>query len=156
MKNQVFRNAMGRFTTGVTVITTRVGDQPYGMTANAFMSVSMDPQLICVSIDNHANILEKIETTELFAVNILSEEQLDISMHFADQVTKDQDIHFYTMNDFPVIKDSLASIICVLDRTIQVGDHTLFIGKVTDIHLTDGSPLTFFGGKYVLKCNFHV
>lgn len=148
MDNREFRNAMGRFATGVTVITTNDGKDVHGMTANAFMSVSLDPKLITISIDNNANMLSKIKDSGQFGVSFLSDEQQDISMHFAGQKAKGEAIQFDEIGGVPAIKDSLASVVCDVDQTIVVGDHTLFIGKVRDLKLSDGYPLTFFCGKY--------
>ncbi|KKE77695.1 flavin reductase [Bacilli bacterium] len=148
MDDREFRHAMGRFATGVTVITTNDGENVHGMTANAFMSVSLDPKLITISIDNHANMLGKIKESGQFGVNFLSDEQQDISMHFAGQKAKDGGIEFDEIEGIPAIKDSLASVVCDVDQTIVVGDHTLFIGKVRDFKLTEGDPLIFFCGKY--------
>ncbi|PAV28923.1 flavin reductase [Virgibacillus profundi] len=139
---------MGKFATGVTVITTKVGTEVRGMTANAFMSVSMDPKLITVSIDNNANMLKKIKKSGKFAVNVLSDQQQAISMHFAGQKIAKKEINFDFKNEIPVIKNALASIVCDVDRTYVVGDHTLIIGKVLELDMKDGDPLTFYGGKY--------
>ncbi|MFD2132522.1 flavin reductase family protein [Pseudogracilibacillus auburnensis] len=148
MDDRMFRNAMGKFATGVTVITSKVGDDIHGMTANAFMSVSLNPKLITVSIDNRANMLDQIKQSNQFGVNILSESQQDISMHFAGQTKEDREINFGFIQEIPVIKDSLVSIVCDVDTSYVVGDHTLFIGKVIDIASTEGEPLTFYCGKY--------
>lgn len=88
MDSREFRNAMGRFATGVTVITTNDGTDAHGMTANAFMSISLEPKLITISIDNHANMLKKIKASGQYAVNFLSDQQQDISMNFAGQKKK--------------------------------------------------------------------
>lgn len=148
MNSREFRNAMGRFATGVTVITTNDGEDVHGMTANAFMSISLDPKLITISIDNNANMLGKIMASGQYGVNFLSDEQQDISMHFAGQKEKEEAIDFDEIEGVPAIKGSLASVVCDVDQTIIVGDHTLFIGKVLDLKLSDGNPLTFFCGKY--------
>lgn len=148
MDDRVFRNTMGKFATGVTVITTKVGEDVHGMTANAFMSVSLDPKLITISIDNRANMLDKIRNSGKFAVSMLGEEQQDVSMHFAGQKERDGGVQFDLINNVPIVRDSLASIVCDVHDTHVVGDHTLFIGKVFDINLRDGIPLTFYQGKY--------
>lgn len=148
MESRAFRDAMGRFATGVTVITTKANKEVHGMTANAFMSVSLDPKLITVSIDNRANMLKKINCSGKFAVNVLSDLQQDISMHFAGQAKKYDEIPFALFHDVPIIQGSLASVVCEVDRTFVVGDHTLFIGSVVDALLTEGNPLTFYDGKY--------
>ncbi|WP_271401000.1 flavin reductase family protein [Salinicoccus roseus] len=157
MDSREFRNAMGRFATGVTVITSSDGKENYGMTANAFMSVSLEPKLITISIDNKANILDKIKTSGQFAVSFLSDEQQDISMHFAGQKKKEGPIDFDEIEGVPTIRGSLASVVCDVDQSIVVGDHTIFIGKVLDLKLSEGQPLTFFCGRYgKYQENIHV
>lgn len=148
MDDRTFRNAMGRFATGVTVITTKTADEIHGMTANAFMSVSLNPKLITVSVDNRAKMHHKIKESKRFAVNILSDRQQDISMHFAGQTNEDRAIDFGFMHEMPVIKGSLASVVCDLESSYAAGDHTLFIGKVMDIEFAEGDPLLFYRGKY--------
>lgn len=148
MDDRLFRNAMGKFATGVTVITTEADDVVHGMTANAFMSVSLDPKLVVISISHKARMLEKITTSKRFVVNILSDEQKDLSMHFAGQVREDLIVNFETINNMPTIKDSLANIVCNVKTSYIEGDHTLFIGEVTDLVINDGEPLTYFEGKY--------
>ncbi|HIV74385.1 MAG TPA: flavin reductase family protein [Candidatus Pseudogracilibacillus intestinigallinarum] len=148
MDDREFRNAMGKFATGVTVITTEVDGEPHGMTANAFMSVSLHPKLIMISIDNRANMLDKIKEANKFAVNILADHQKDLSMHFAGQTKDEREIDFQYIENIPVLDGTLASIACDVDNSYVVGDHTLFVGKVLDIKQTDGNPLTFFTGKY--------
>jgi flavin reductase (DIM6/NTAB) family NADH-FMN oxidoreductase RutF len=150
MDDRVFRNAMGRFATGVTVITTKSDHEVHGMTANAFMSVSLDPKLISVSVDEKAQMHEKIKQSGKFAVSILSEEQKDISMHFAGQIKADKEIDFDVIGDVPVIKNSLVTVVCNVYSSHKAGDHTLYVGEVIDIVLKDGKPLTFFEGKYGL------
>ena len=86
MDDRQFRQAMGKFATGVTVITTEVEGEVHGMTANAFMSVSLEPKLVVISIGERAQMLKKIKTSKKFAVNILSGEQQDYSMIFAGQL----------------------------------------------------------------------
>ncbi|HLR62828.1 MAG TPA: flavin reductase family protein [Lentibacillus sp.] len=148
MDDRAFRNTMGKFATGVTVVTTKTEENVHGMTANAFMSVSMNPKLITISVDNRATMLDKIHHSGRFAVSILGEEQQDISMHFAGQKEKDDGVEFDLINDMPIVRDSLATVVCDVYDSYVVGDHTLFIGKVLEINLRDGRPLTFYQGQY--------
>lgn len=148
MNDRIFRNAMGSFATGVTVITTEWQEKTHGMTANAFMSVSLNPKLVVISIDEHAHMLEKIKQSKKFAVNILSEDQQELSMHFAGQKTTDQHVPFDQLGSLPVIDGALAQVTCEVVGEHVEGDHTLFIGKVTNIHLEDNTPLIFYQGKY--------
>lgn len=148
MEDKVFRQAMGRFATGVTVITTKVGEEIHGMTANAFMSISLDPKLVTISVDNNASMLEKINKSGKYAVSFLSAEQQNISMHFAGQKKEENPIDFELISDMPVIENALTTVVCDVDQAIEVGDHTLFIGKVQDIQVREGEPLLFYCGKY--------
>lgn len=148
MDDREFRNAMGKFPTGVTVITTEVDNEVHGMTANAFMSVSLNPKLVVVSIGEKAQVLEKIKKTNKYAVNILSADQQELSMMFAGQIKEREDVIFDRLSDLPVIKGALAQITCEVVNVHIEGDHSLIIGKVTDIHLEDHDPLLYFNGKY--------
>src|SRR5690625_2516705 len=143
-----YRKAMGKFATGVTVITTNDDNGAHGMTANAFMSVSLDPKLVTISIGNQANMLSKIRASGQYAISFLSDQQQDISMHFAGQKRKKNGIDFGYIQGVPVIKEALANVVCDVYREVVVGDHTLFIGRVIDYVVTDGEPLTFYIGKY--------
>ncbi|MEH6944517.1 flavin reductase family protein [Bacillus sp. JJ722] len=148
MDDRLFRNAMGKFATGVTVVTTEVDDEPHGMTANAFMSVSLTPKLVLISIGEKARMLDKIKTSGKFAVNILAANQRGISMQFAGQMKEARAIEFDWMDELPVIKEALANITCNVHSQHVAGDHTLFIGEVTKVVLREGEPLAFFEGKY--------
>jgi flavin reductase (DIM6/NTAB) family NADH-FMN oxidoreductase RutF len=149
MDDRMFRNAMGKFATGVTIITTELDGEVHGMTANAFMSVSLNPRLVVISIGEKAKMLNKINESGKFAVNILGEDQKKVSMQFAGQIKEEQvEIEFERLGELPVIKNSLANISCKIYSQQVAGDHTLFIGEVTGIVLREGTPLTFFEGKY--------
>lgn len=148
MDDRTFRTAMGKFATGVTVISTKLGDEVKGMTANAFMSVSLDPALVLISIDKNAHMNRYVSISGEFAVSILNKEQQDISAYFAGQVQEERQIDFEWFNSMPTIKDSLVNLTCDVYDTIDAGDHTLYIGKVTDVCIADGEALAFFSGKY--------
>lgn len=148
MDDRTFRNAMGKFATGVTVITTELNGEVHGMTANAFMSVSLNPRLVLISVGEKAKMLNKINEAGKFAVNILGDDQKDVSMQFAGQLKELIEVEFEQLGDLPVVKNSLANIACRIHSQQVAGDHTIFIGEVTDIVLREGEPLTFFEGKY--------
>ncbi|WP_026678456.1 flavin reductase family protein [Fictibacillus gelatini] len=148
MDDRTFRNAMGKFATGVTIITTIADGEAHGMTANAFMSVSLNPRLVVISIDEKAKMLDKINASGKFAVNILSDAQKDYSMHFAGQMKEAYPVEFEWIDEMPVIKNALANIVCNVQSKQIAGDHTLFIGEVKDVIFGDGTPLTFYEGKY--------
>ncbi len=148
MDDRQFRQAMGNFATGVTVITTEIDGQEHGMTANAFMSVSLDPKLVVISIGEKAQMLEKIKKSKKFAVNILADTQQEYSMLFAGQIKEERKVNFETLAGLPVLPGAIAQVACEVVNEHFEGDHTLFIGKVLDIKVEEKDPLMFFRGKY--------
>lgn len=148
MDDRTFRTAMGKFATGVTVITTQLNNEVYGMTANAFMSVSIDPKLVLISIDENANMNQYVGEAGQFAISILNEDQQDMSAYFAGQVKEQRNINFNWFNDMPAIDGAIVNLTCDVHDSVVAGDHTLYIGAVTDVFVTDGEPLAFFSGKY--------
>jgi flavin reductase (DIM6/NTAB) family NADH-FMN oxidoreductase RutF len=148
MDDRQFRTAMGKFATGVTVITTELDGDIHGMTANAFMSVSLDPKLVVISIGEKAKILNKIKESKIFSVNILAADQQELSMIFAGQIKEPREIVFDRLDGKPVLAGACAQVACEVSTAHLEGDHTLFIGKVTNIHLEEKEPLVFFNGKY--------
>ncbi|HWK22155.1 MAG TPA: flavin reductase family protein [Ureibacillus sp.] len=146
MDDRKFRDAMGKFATGVTVLLTDNDGSPHGMTANGFMSVSLDPKLVVISIGHKARFLEKVKQSKKFSVNILSEEQEHYSRHFAGQ--PGDEVEFDRLEGLPVLKGAIAQVACEVVSEYVEGDHTLFIGKVLGLHVEDKNPLLFFGGKY--------
>ncbi|GEO27735.1 flavin reductase family protein [Alicyclobacillus acidoterrestris] len=148
MDDRRFRNAMGMFATGISVITTTLDDDVHGMTANAFMSVSLNPKLVLVSIGEHAKMHHYVQTTGKYAVSFLAEDQREISMTFAGQMDGQRSVAFDWFNGLPVIRDALAAISCDVVDAHKAGDHTLFIAEVSDVRLAAGQPLLFYQGKY--------
>lgn len=149
MDERKFRHAMGNFATGVNIITTEVDGDIHGMTANAFMSVSLDPKLVVISIGEKANMLEKIRKNKKYAVNILSQNQKELSMLFAGQLKEERDVSFDRLADVPVIAGAPTQIACEVVSEHVEGDHTLFVGKVIDLHFEECTdPLLFYQGKY--------
>lgn len=148
MDDRKFRVALGKFATGITVITTEFDGDVHGMTANAFMSVSLDPKLVVISIGERAQMLEKIKHSKKFAVNILSADQQELSKIFAGQTKEKRDISFDRLGDTPVLKGAIAQLICEVVNEHIEGDHTLFIGKVVKLQLEEKDPLLFFNGQY--------
>ncbi len=147
---KVFRTAMGQFATGITVVTAFDGDEVHGMTANSFTSVSLDPPLLLVCVDRRNRTHSLLPTVGRFAVNILSEDQEEVSRYFAG----DRDLAIpYELVDrerakSPVFADVLAWIDCKLWQTYDGGDHSIFVGEVEQLQVTGGRPLLFFQGGY--------
>ncbi|MFC4025453.1 flavin reductase family protein [Oceanobacillus longus] len=148
MDDRLFRNAMGSFATGVTVIATETNAGAHGMTANAFMSQSLEPKLVIISLKEDAHMLTKIKESGQFSVNVLSENQQDLSRIFAGQVQSEKEIMFDYLDGKPVIPGAIAQVACNVKSEYVEGDHIIFIGQVTDIHLEEEEPLIFSKGKY--------
>ena len=150
-----FRQALGAFATGVTVITTRGEDHLFGMTANAFSSVSLDPPLILVCVISGTTGAEVIEQNQRFAVNILGSHQEPISRYFASKDRPrgleafDEIPHSTAVTGSPVIDGAAGYLDCRLHAAHDAGDHVIFIGEVLAIaHEPDVEPLVFHGGRY--------
>ncbi|MBS4172969.1 flavin reductase family protein [Bacillus sp. FJAT-49736] len=148
MDQRDFRNAMGNFATGITVVTTEMDGKIEGMTVNAFMSVSLDPMLVVVSVDKQAPMYDILQQTKKYAVSILREDQEDLSMIFADQIPGKDVVEFDRLDGQPVLTNAITTVACEVQDMVKAGDHMLFIGKVTDISIQEGNPLLYFGGKY--------
>ena len=145
------RRAMGYFCTGVTVITTRDdAGRPFGLTANAVTSVSLAPPLLLVCVDRKAESHVHFFTSKVFVVNVLSEEQEDLSRRFAvsggDKFT-DVACHPGRLGA-PVLDGTLAHLECRIVETHEGGDHVIHIGEVEHAEVHSGRPLLFFLGKY--------
>lgn len=148
MNDRVFRDAMGKFATGITIVTTEYKQEIVGMTVNAFMSVSLDPKLIAVSIGDAASMYDTLQKTNKFGVSILTEDQKEISMFFAKQTKEDPNINYITQNEVPVIKNSLVTISCKVKDMVKAGDHMIFIAEVTDLTINEGKPILYASGDY--------
>ncbi|WP_174613476.1 flavin reductase family protein [Virgibacillus ihumii] len=148
MDSREFRNAMGKFATGITIVTTDYEDDTMGMTVNAFMSVSLAPKLIAISIDEKARMYDKLQKTGKFGISILTEDQQDLAMIFARQKEKDRDIPIIRQDGIPVIDGAIASLSCHVKETAEAGDHMIFIAEVTEMNMNEGDPIIFYSGKY--------
>ena len=144
------RQVMGRFATGVTVVTTRYGDQISGMTANAVMSLSLDPPLIVVSVDCKSNMHGHLTEGQCYAINVLRHDQEDLSRRFAQPGPKDFSDLQLTVAETgaPVFVDALAYVDCRVVEVARAGDHDMFIGEPVAGQTHDGQPLIFYSGQY--------
>lgn len=144
-----FRSACGAFATGVTIITTRADARDHGMTANAFMSISLDPPLVAVSIADTARMLPLIEQSGRFAVSILAAGTEDVAMHFAGRPKDDIGSPLRELDGLPVARDALAVFAAHVHQSVKAGDHVIFIGRVTALDIApEGHPLTFHKGRF--------
>ncbi|MDY0885511.1 flavin reductase family protein [Dongia soli] len=145
------RRTLGCFATGVTVVTTLdATGQPRGMTANSFTSVSLEPALILVCVAKSVPILAAFDSAEGFAVNILDEQQRDLSTRFATpSADKFAGVSWRPrITGAPVLDNVLAYLDCRLHQRIDAGDHVILIGAVADYGRIDASPLLFCRGSY--------
>lgn len=149
-----FRNVLGHFATGVTVITAKDVDQGYvGTTASSFNSVSLDPPLILWSIDKSTRSLKAYEQAEHFAVNILAADQLAISNHFAGQMDDKFAGVDYRLSDFgiPLLPGCVATFDCKTAYVYEGGDHYIIVGEVLNFASDDErKALLFHRGAYAL------
>jgi flavin reductase (DIM6/NTAB) family NADH-FMN oxidoreductase RutF/DNA-binding MarR family transcriptional regulator len=145
-----FRDCLGQFGTGVTVVTARHAGQKVGVTANSFASLSLDPPLVLWSINRTSRAFGAFTNTQHFAVSILSDEQIDISQRFASKETdKFANVAWHPgRNGVPLISDSAARIECTTETRHEAGDHVLIIGRVTHFEREDRGVLLFSQGRY--------
>jgi len=148
MDDRLFRDAMGKFATGITIVTTNYENEVMGMTVNAFMSISLEPKLIAISIDESASMYDILQETKKFGVSILTKNQKDLSMIFAKQIEEDREINFLQQDDIPVIEDSFVTLSCHVQDMIKAGDHMIFIAEVSAIVINEGEPLAYAESKY--------
>jgi flavin reductase (DIM6/NTAB) family NADH-FMN oxidoreductase RutF len=146
------RDALGCFATGVCVVTAHPrGHLPFGLTVNSFASVSLDPALILWSLQKNSECLAAFDVVEQLAVNVLGADQQQLSDRYAQKST-----HELTDSDFktgksgcPVLRQSIASFECDVDRRIDGGDHIIMLSRVIEISSDrHKSPLVFYAGQY--------
>lgn len=145
------RNALGRFPTGVTVITARGPDGKLeGLTANSFSALSLDPPLVLWSINRNSQSLPGFLESGYFAINVLRAGQSGLSHHFATpRANKFEGVAFEDgLGGSPLLGGVLARFECQTTTTIEGGDHLLFVGRVHKISYAEGEPLIFNAGCY--------
>jgi flavin reductase (DIM6/NTAB) family NADH-FMN oxidoreductase RutF len=150
-----FRAALGRFASGITVITVEtVKGEVHGMTASAFCSVSLRPPLVLVCIDQLAETYLHLRERGQFGVSILKEEQEALSEFFADP-ERNPDAGYrlgvkyrQMQRGTYVLQDALANLDCSVVSAYEGGDHTIFVGEVREAALGEGAPLLYFRGRY--------
>jgi len=147
----MFREAFGRFATGVAVITSAGPAGRGGMTANALCSLSLEPLLALVCFENRARTLPIVRESGRFAVNILSAGQEELAGVFASKLPESEKLDGVAHrleHGVPVIEGSLAWAVCDLRELMPGGDHTIAIGEVLALGLGEGTPLLWFEGRY--------
>jgi len=146
-----FRQALGQFASGVTVVTTRDGaGRPAGLTANAFCSVSLDPPLILVCVDHRSEVNQALHASGLFGVSVLHEGQESWSRRFASGgAEKFRDVELVTgAQGTLLVPDALAHLECRVKAGHSEGDHMIWVGEVLELKVAPGRPLLYHGSVY--------
>ena len=145
-----FRRALRRFATGVTVVTVDYDGELHGMTASSFASVSLDPPLILVCLDETSRTRALILEKGTFAVNILADDQEGLSRSFSRQGTKpfDELAHHAGSTGDPLLDGAIAWLECRLEQMVGAGDHDIFVGEVVACGDRDGTPLLYYDQAY--------
>ncbi len=146
-----FRNALSRFASGVSVVTTRDGEgRNYGITVSAFCSVSLDPPLVLVCIEKTTASHFAFRESRAFIVNVLQHSQLDLSERFAAPAPDKFENVGYSPGilGIPRLSGSLANIDCLITEIHEGGDHSVIIGSVESAAVFEGDPLLYFRGRY--------
>jgi flavin reductase len=150
-----FRGVMGRFATGVTVMTATADGVPHGMTANAVSSVSLDPRLVLVCVERSTVMAERVQRAGAFALSLLTAGQAEISDRFADGDRPDGDEQFAGVEvaaaatGSPILAGAMAWLDCRVWETYDGGDHVIVVGEVVDLaEVSDDAPLLYYRGGY--------
>lgn len=146
-----FRNALSRFPSGVTVVTTKDADgNHHGITVSAFCSVSLVPPMVLICIEKSTASHDSFTESGVFVVNFLDESQRGLSERFAAPAEdKFRDVEFHPgIAGVPVLINALASIDCRLKHAYDGGDHTIFVGEVENVTIGEGHPLVYFHHTY--------
>jgi len=156
-----YRDVLGRFVTGITVVTTMsddgAGPTPFGTTVNAFNSVSLDPPLVLITVGLERSIHPVIAATRRFAVNILAEDGQELSDCFSGAPSRLPRSAFcnaafaLSASGMPLLDAAAAWIDCTVERQLDAGDHTIFIGRVMDLAVTGDErwPLLYYRRRYL-------
>jgi flavin reductase (DIM6/NTAB) family NADH-FMN oxidoreductase RutF len=143
------RRTLGMFATGVTVVTTLEGEQVHGLTVNAFMSVSLEPPLVLVSIERRTRLCGLLGEGRSYGVSVLRESQSGLSDYFAHRADEGvPEPRFDLIHDTPLVEGALAHFVATISRCYWGGDHSLFLGHVVYARYGEGTPLLFHGGRY--------
>jgi flavin reductase (DIM6/NTAB) family NADH-FMN oxidoreductase RutF len=146
-----FRAALGRFASGITVVTSvDASERDVGMTISAFSSVSLSPPLILVCVAHDASMIDTMRVAMHFAVNILSSEQEPLSRRFAEKVPDRFEGIGFQRGQYgcALLEDTLATLECRVVARTEAGDHTIVVGEALTVHTSDRRPLLYYRGGY--------
>lgn len=146
-----FRDSMARFPSGVVIATTRDKDgYRWGFTASAFSSLSLNPPLLLVCLDNKADCHHAFVTADYFGVNVLRPQHKDVAMRFASKGTdKYADGDFRTSkHGVPLLEGALVAMECRMESILRGGDHTILVGLIENSKVEDGNAMVYMAGKF--------
>jgi 3-hydroxy-9,10-secoandrosta-1,3,5(10)-triene-9,17-dione monooxygenase reductase component len=152
-----FRQVMGHFATGVSVVTALDGERPQGITVNALSSVSLEPPLVLVALDRRRFITPTVRSAGRYAVNVLAEHQQALSDCFAGAAVEPGRADFCGAawhagtTGLPLIEGAIASLECTVIQTFSAGDHDVFVGRVDALASDEGQaqPLLYYRRRYL-------
>lgn len=151
-QSRELRSVLGRFATGVCVITTtRADSSAVGITANSFSSVSLEPPLVLWNLQNDSERYADFCSPRYFAINVLSSDQEPLSAHYASRGVHHMDTAHFASGQYgsPIVHGALASLECETETTYEAGDHLIIIGRVRSMVSGEAAePLLFYGGAY--------
>jgi flavin reductase (DIM6/NTAB) family NADH-FMN oxidoreductase RutF len=149
-----FRQAAGRFASGVTVVTTRASEGAYGVTVSSFASLSLNPLLVTVSINRSSRLLDHVRSAQAFAVSVLASDQQQVARYFAASGRSPEPHGFSTVpttvqqTGAPIIEGCLSWFDCTLEDILPGGDHEILVGRVAAAGGRTGEPLVYWAGEY--------
>jgi flavin reductase (DIM6/NTAB) family NADH-FMN oxidoreductase RutF len=144
---ELYKEIMGSYPTGVTIVTTTDNNRPVGLTVNSFASVSLDPLMVLWCIDKGSDSLESFRNADMFAVNILAGHQTDACWVFASSKEKERFSKVeweLSANNLPVLKDVFGVLECKKVQEVDAGDHIILIGKVIDLDKNHTDPMLYY------------
>ena len=144
-----FRRVCSKYATGITILTVLDADgAPQGMTVNSFTSVSLDPPLVLVSLDNRSHMHRILPSAGQYGISVLAEDQRALGDHFAGCANEPVHVSFVSRVGMPLLDGAVAYFVVRLVATHLAGDHTLYVGKVEHFESRGDKPLLFYAGSY--------
>jgi flavin reductase (DIM6/NTAB) family NADH-FMN oxidoreductase RutF len=146
-----FRRAMQRIPTAVTVVTAEGPDGPAGLTANAVVSLSLDPPLMLACIDRGSRTLRAVESAGRFGISVLGEGDEEIAGAFATKAPLEEKwagVAWSRSSGVPLLDDAIVRVVCELENVLAGGDHMIVTGRVLELAADEGVPLVFFESGY--------
>ena len=147
-QERAYRDCLGRFATGVTVVTAATADGPVGITANSFASVSLDPALVLWSPAKGSARFDVFTGASHYAIHVLAAEQTGLARHFARTGAFGDVPALPGPQGVPLLEGALARFVCRREAVHDAGDHAIVVGRVLEAGQRAGDPLVFLGGAY--------